>query len=148
MYILACGGGLSNPHKPRSGADEKNDGLQCVFRAVLLEQNDILACPQIQFPPSPFSQQQSIMSRPDEEEIVDYDEAAEETTFAPATTEVAKTVGGDKKGSYVGIHSTGFRSVFSSCEFWLALTICRDFLLKPELVRAISDLGFEHPSEG
>jgi ATP-dependent RNA helicase UAP56/SUB2 len=37
-----------------------------------------------------------------------------------------------KKGSYVGIHSTGFR----------------DFLLKPELLRAISDCGFEHPSEG
>lgn len=36
------------------------------------------------------------------------------------------------QGSYVGIHSTGFR----------------DFLLKPELLRAISDLGFEHPSEG
>ena len=38
----------------------------------------------------------------------------------------------DKKGSYVGIHSTGFR----------------DFLLKPELLRAIVDCGFEHPSEG
>lgn len=38
----------------------------------------------------------------------------------------------DKKGSYVGIHSTGFR----------------DFLLKPELLRAITDCGFEHPSEG
>jgi ATP-dependent RNA helicase UAP56/SUB2 len=38
---------------------------------------------------------------------------------------------GTKKGSYVGIHSTGYR----------------DFLLKPELLRAISDLGFEHPSE-
>jgi ATP-dependent RNA helicase UAP56/SUB2 len=38
----------------------------------------------------------------------------------------------DKKGSYVGIHSTGFR----------------DFLLKPELQRAITDCGFEHPSEG
>lgn len=37
----------------------------------------------------------------------------------------------DKKGSYVGIHSTGFR----------------DFLLKPELLRAIVDCGFEHPSE-
>ncbi|RKF80655.1 ATP-dependent RNA helicase SUB2 [Golovinomyces cichoracearum] len=37
----------------------------------------------------------------------------------------------DKKGSYVGIHSTGFR----------------DFLLKPELLRAITDCGFEHPSE-
>ncbi|CAH1757216.1 12902_t:CDS:2 [Entrophospora sp. SA101] len=37
----------------------------------------------------------------------------------------------DTKGSYVGIHSTGFR----------------DFLLKPELLRAIVDCGFEHPSE-
>jgi len=36
----------------------------------------------------------------------------------------------DKK-NFSGIHSTGFR----------------DFLLKPELLRAISDLGFEHPSE-
>uniref|UniRef100_A0A8C1J705 RNA helicase n=1 Tax=Cyprinus carpio TaxID=7962 RepID=A0A8C1J705_CYPCA len=36
-----------------------------------------------------------------------------------------------KKGSYVSIHSSGFR----------------DFLLKPELLRAIVDCGFEHPSE-
>lgn len=43
-----------------------------------------------------------------------------------------KQENGDKKGSYVGIHSTGFR----------------DFLLKPELLRAIVDCGFEHPSEG
>jgi len=40
--------------------------------------------------------------------------------------------GAGAKGSYVGIHSTGFR----------------DFLLKPELLRAITDCGFEHPSEG
>ena len=33
---------------------------------------------------------------------------------------------------YGGIHSSGFR----------------DFLLKPELLRAIVDSGFEHPSEG
>ena len=32
----------------------------------------------------------------------------------------------------MGIHSSGFR----------------DFLLKPELLRAIVDSGFEHPSEG
>lgn len=36
-----------------------------------------------------------------------------------------------KKGSYVGIHSSGFR----------------DFLLKSELLMAINDCGFEHPSE-
>ena len=38
---------------------------------------------------------------------------------------------GVKRG-YVGIHSSGFK----------------DFLLKPELLRALSDCGFEHPSEG
>lgn len=36
------------------------------------------------------------------------------------------------KGTYVSIHSSGFR----------------DFLLKPEILRAISDCGFEHPSAG
>lgn len=38
----------------------------------------------------------------------------------------------DVKGTYVSIHSSGFR----------------DFLLKPEILRAIVDCGFEHPSEG
>jgi len=42
-----------------------------------------------------------------------------------------KTTSKSGKG-YVGIHSTGFR----------------DFLLKPELLHAIADCGFEHPSEG
>lgn len=48
--------------------------------------------------------------------------------------ETAQNVADDeetKKGSYVGVHTTGFR----------------DFLLKPELLRAIADCGFEHPSE-
>eukprot|EP00835_Amoeboradix_gromovi_P000806 NODE_30_length_32972_cov_0.541052.p9 type:complete len:363 gc:universal NODE_30_length_32972_cov_0.541052:29119-28031(-) len=36
----------------------------------------------------------------------------------------------EQKGSYVGAHSTGFK----------------DFMLKPELLRAIQDNGFEHPS--
>lgn len=36
-----------------------------------------------------------------------------------------------QRGTYVGIHSAGFK----------------DFLLKPELLRAIQDCGFEHPSE-
>ena len=39
--------------------------------------------------------------------------------------------GDSKKGHYVGIHASGFK----------------DFLLKPELLRAIVDAGFEHPSE-
>jgi ATP-dependent RNA helicase UAP56/SUB2 len=76
-----------------------------------------------------------------EEDLIDYSDEELATTEAPAAgaENGAKkgdlTVSGgnaDKKGSYVGIHSTGFR----------------DFLLKPELLRAITDCGFEHPSEG
>lgn len=66
------------------------------------------------------------------EDLIDYEE--EVSVPQPAANAAApKPADGekDKKGSYVGIHSTGFR----------------DFLLKPELLRAISDLGFEHPSE-
>lgn len=36
------------------------------------------------------------------------------------------------RGHYVGINTSSFR----------------DFMLKPELTRAIIDCGFEHPSEG
>ena len=61
-----------------------------------------------------------------EEELLDYEEEEE----APADATGAKQGEAVKKG-YVGIHSTGFR----------------DFLLKPELLRAIVDCGFEHPSE-
>lgn len=43
----------------------------------------------------------------------------------------SKSKEGSKKGHYVGIHASGFK----------------DFLLKPELLRAIVDAGFEHPSE-
>lgn len=77
-----------------------------------------------------------------EEDLIDYSDEElptnDTTTAAPATNGAPKkgdlsvSGGGDKKGSYVGIHSTGFR----------------DFLLKPELLRAITDCGFEHPSEG
>ena len=72
------------------------------------------------------------------DELIDYEEE-EETTVAPLAAsgkDLGKdgAAGGDKgvKKGYVGIHSTGFR----------------DFLLKPELLRAIADCGFEHPSEG
>lgn len=84
------------------------------------------------------------------EELLDYSDSEDiavpqpvAAAAAPAAAAVAdelnadevltiKQENGDKKGSYVGIHSTGFR----------------DFLLKPELLRAIVDCGFEHPSEG
>ena len=81
-----------------------------------------------------------------EEDLIDYSDEELQTNDTSATAAAAATNGStakkgdltvsggnaDKKGSYVGIHSTGFR----------------DFLLKPELLRAITDCGFEHPSEG
>ncbi|XP_046370276.1 spliceosome RNA helicase DDX39B [Haliotis cracherodii] len=64
-----------------------------------------------------------------ENEILDYEEEENETTTEGAAGDgPAKK---DVKGTYVSIHSSGFR----------------DFLLKPELLRAIVDCGFEHPSE-
>lgn len=53
----------------------------------------------------------SDLARPEDEELVDYDDT-EETFAQPATaaTNGAKA-DADKKGSYVGIHSTGFRWV-------------------------------------
>lgn len=72
------------------------------------------------------------------DDLLDYDEDdAVQQPLAISKPAGAKASNGgaldgkDKKGSYVGIHSTGFR----------------DFLLKPELQRAITDCGFEHPSE-
>lgn len=61
-------------------------------------------------------------------DLLDYEEEEEqEQTAAEVAVAEKKPVGG-----YVSIHSSGFR----------------DFLLKPELLRAIVDCGFEHPSEG
>eukprot|EP01069_Polyplicarium_translucidae_P011807 Polyplicarium_translucidae@DN445_c0_g1_i1.p1 len=67
------------------------------------------------------------MSLSAEAPLLDYD--LEEPTLEDkeqpgGSTEVAR-------GNHVGIHASGFR----------------DFFLKPELVRAIGDAGFEHPSE-
>jgi ATP-dependent RNA helicase UAP56/SUB2 len=62
--------------------------------------------------------------------ILDYDDEENEPAAdhgAPGDGPTKK----DVKGTYVSIHSSGFR----------------DFLLKPELLRAIVDCGFEHPSE-
>ncbi|VDO26620.1 unnamed protein product [Brugia timori] len=66
----------------------------------------------------------------DEDQLLDYEEEQEETTDGNKTENGSAT---DKKikGTYASIHSSGFR----------------DFLLKPELLRAIVDCGFEHPSE-
>merc|ERR1711934_1325028 len=65
------------------------------------------------------------------EDLLDYEE--EETTEQTEGAKNGVDIGqeGKVKGNYVSIHSSGFR----------------DFLLKPEVLRAIVDCGFEHPSE-
>jgi ATP-dependent RNA helicase UAP56/SUB2 len=63
------------------------------------------------------------MAEANEEDALVYD-SDEETKTAADSRDV-------KKGHYVGIHASTFK----------------DFLLKPELLRAVVDCGFEHPSE-
>lgn len=65
----------------------------------------------------------------DNDDLLDYEDDEQTEPVAIETTEAPKK---DVKGTYVSIHSSGFR----------------DFLLKPEILRAIVDCGFEHPSEG
>jgi len=61
----------------------------------------------------------------DGEELLDYEEEEVQET------EAAGVKGGQEKKGYVGIHATGFK----------------ELMLKPELLQAITDCGFEHPSE-
>jgi len=69
------------------------------------------------------------MADQNESELLDYEEEEEAQV---ETTEAADGAAAKKvKGSYVSVHSSGFR----------------DFLLKPEILKAIVDCGFEHPSE-
>jgi len=82
----------------------------------------------------------------DEQELLDYDETddtPQQQTSSKGHSANGKagstgqngaatgTQSGNVRGSYVSIHASGFK----------------DFLLKPELLRAIMDCGFEHPSE-
>ncbi|XP_046675898.1 ATP-dependent RNA helicase WM6-like [Homalodisca vitripennis] len=66
----------------------------------------------------------------DNDDLLDYeDEEQPDQTAVDGSAE--GTLKKEVKGTYVSIHSSGFR----------------DFLLKPEILRAIVDCGFEHPSE-
>mmetsp|Transcript_7328 Transcript_7328/g.10920 ORF Transcript_7328/g.10920 Transcript_7328/m.10920 type:complete len:430 (-) Transcript_7328:131-1420(-) len=71
------------------------------------------------------------MSGTAEEDFIDYNEedADQQVDYQGSSkpTEEKDT----KKGHYVGIHTSNFK----------------DFILKPELLRAVVDCGFEHPSE-
>lgn len=66
-----------------------------------------------------------------DDDLVDYDEEEEVADVSGDKGASAPDGKDTKKGHYVGIHASGFK----------------DFLLKPELLRAIVDAGFEHPSE-
>lgn len=79
-----------------------------------------------------YSDDEGLDSKDDIATTANGDVAAKKTDATAAAAAGSGATAADKKGSYVGIHSTGFR----------------DFLLKPELLRAIVDCGFEHPSEG
>ena len=65
-----------------------------------------------------------------DEELLDYEEEEQQNENQNGV-KVDGEAKKDLKGTYVSIHSSGFK----------------DFLLKPELLRAIMDCGFEHPSE-
>ena len=74
-----------------------------------------------------------------EEDLIDYSDEELQTNdnaaAAPANGEANKgnlKVSGAKSSTYSGVNSAGFR----------------DFMLKPEIMKAITDCGFEHPSEG
>lgn len=67
-----------------------------------------------------------------EQDLLDYEEEDDQTAGGTGDAGTGGAAEPAKKGGYVSIHSSGFR----------------DFLLKPELLRAIIDCGFEHPRLG
>ncbi|KAI1723192.1 DEAD/DEAH box helicase domain-containing protein [Ditylenchus destructor] len=67
----------------------------------------------------------------DDEQLLDYEDEQDETHDQSKTDGVANGDNKKIKGNYASIHSSGFR----------------DLMLRPELLRAIIDCGFEHPSE-
>jgi ATP-dependent RNA helicase UAP56/SUB2 len=67
----------------------------------------------------------------DNEELIDYDEEEVDETLTSEKAQAGDDGKEVKKGHYVGIHASGFK----------------DFILKPECLRAVVDCGFEHPSE-
>ena len=80
---------------------------------------------------SHFQSTDNTMADP-EQDLLDYEEEDEQAVAVAGAGAASATAAAEtKKGGYVSIHSSGFR----------------DFLLKPELLRAIVDCGFEHPSE-
>ena len=67
----------------------------------------------------------------DNDDLLDYEDEEQTEQLGESNGEVSLAKK-EVKGTYVSIRSSGFR----------------DFSLKPEILRAIVDCGFEHPSEG
>lgn len=65
----------------------------------------------------------------DYQDLLDYEEDVDEAKIDLALNKGNNSNDIVKKTGHVSIHSSGFR----------------DFLLKPELLRAIIDCGYEHP---
>jgi len=65
-------------------------------------------------------------------ELTEYDSEEEQPNDGDGVTDKKQTEQKKSDDTYVAIHASGFR----------------EFILKPELLRAIGDCGFEHPSEG
>jgi len=66
-----------------------------------------------------------------DEDLLDYEEQDEQMESADKVENGAAAEAKKAKGHYASIHSSGFR----------------DMMLRPELLRAVIDCGFEHPSE-
>lgn len=112
------------------------------FPPPTITPNPLFMCVALCLLPSPFPCPLSLPSRPlplpnltsravqeAEETLLDYEDTEEVQEGGAAGGE-----GGAKGGKdqYVGLHGSGFR----------------DFMLKPEIMRAIADCAFEHPSTG
>jgi len=70
-----------------------------------------------------------------DDDVAPFDEGEggeEEVNFEESGDEKPADAKAVPKGSYAGIHASGFR----------------DLVLKPEILQAVSDCGFELPSQG
>jgi ATP-dependent RNA helicase UAP56/SUB2 len=85
-------------------------------------------------PTEPIEEEDDIVDYDDNEELVEPEnEAKGEKYVSLLLTQCAHVLLSIfRAGSYAGIHSSGFR----------------DFLLKSELLLAVTGCGFEHPSQG
>ena len=81
-----------------------------------------------------------MISKPEEEELFEYD------SDAPGAAEHSSIQSKSKPAAKYLFAPIAFYRQDSSSE--MRSTSFKEFVLKEELMKAIADLGFEHPSEG